>query len=160
MNVSTPADDEPTETNKSAPELSAAELRHKLFVPSRCLAVVAFVSFITDSIVIWNILANDFSTMMENHGFIWGIVLGTSCVIAMLGLVFVHFWIGVSSYKMLALENYDTMSLAATIACIPFVTPVVFLGLPFGLWLHLVLRKPNAKAAFAKMTVDTTANAG
>jgi hypothetical protein len=50
--------------------------------------------------------------------------------------------------RMLALRNYEFAFLAAILAMIPCVTPCCFLGLPFGIWAVIVLRKPGVKDAF------------
>jgi len=46
------------------------------------------------------------------------------------------------------LRNYEFAFLAAILAMIPCVTPCCFLGLPFGIWAVIVLRKPGVKDAF------------
>ena len=50
--------------------------------------------------------------------------------------------------RMLALRNYEFAFLAAILAIVPCVTPCCFLGLPFGIWAVIVLRKPGVKDAF------------
>ena len=37
---------------------------------------------------------------------------------------------------------------AALTACIPFLTPAIFLGIPFGIWAAIVLFMPSTAAAF------------
>jgi len=37
---------------------------------------------------------------------------------------------------------------AAIVACVPFCSPCVVLGIPFGIWALVVMAKPEVRAAF------------
>jgi hypothetical protein len=50
--------------------------------------------------------------------------------------------------RMLALRNYEFAFVAAVLAMIPCLTPCCLLGLPFGIWALVVLRKPGVKDGF------------
>jgi hypothetical protein len=50
--------------------------------------------------------------------------------------------------RMLALRNYEFAMLAAILAMVPCVTPCCLLGLPFGIWAVVALRKPGIKDRF------------
>jgi hypothetical protein len=52
------------------------------------------------------------------------------------------------SIRMLALRSYEFAFLAAILAMLPCVTPCCLLGLPFGIWAVIVLRKPGVKDHF------------
>jgi len=54
----------------------------------------------------------------------------------------------VGAIRMLALRSYEYAFVAAILAMIPCVTPCCLLGLPFGIWALIVLRKPGIKDQF------------
>ena len=54
----------------------------------------------------------------------------------------------VGSVRMLQLRNYEFAFVAAILAMVPCVTPCCLLGLPFGIWAVVVMRKPGVKAHF------------
>ena len=56
--------------------------------------------------------------------------------------------IAIGAAKMGFLESYRMGRLGACLACIPFVTPFILLGLPFGIWSLVLLRQPEITAAF------------
>lgn len=47
-------------------------------------------------------------------------------------------------------KHYRVAVVAALIACIPLISPCLILGIPFGIWAILVLRRPDVRAAFAR----------
>ena len=49
---------------------------------------------------------------------------------------------------MLSLRSYEFAMVAAILAMIPCLTPCCLLGLPFGIWAVVVLRKPGVKEYF------------
>jgi hypothetical protein len=42
----------------------------------------------------------------------------------------------------------------AVLACIPFVTPVMYFGLPFGIWAAVLLFRPATVSQFARVSHD------
>lgn len=57
--------------------------------------------------------------------------------------------IAIGAAKMGFLESLTLSRVAAFMACIPYVTPFLFLGIPFGIWALRLLNEPDIKAAFA-----------
>jgi hypothetical protein len=47
---------------------------------------------------------------------------------------------------------YRLSMAAAIIACIPALSPWIYIGIPFGIWAVIVLRRPSVRAAFADAT--------
>lgn len=56
--------------------------------------------------------------------------------------------IAIGAAKMGFLESLLLARIAATLACIPIVTPFVLVGLPFGFWSRQLLRDPEIVRAF------------
>ena len=56
--------------------------------------------------------------------------------------------IAIGAAKMGFLESYTMGRAAAIIACIPFATPFVFVGIPFGIWSLKLLADPAIIRAF------------
>jgi len=56
--------------------------------------------------------------------------------------------IAIGAAKMGFLESYAMGRTAAILACIPFVTPFVFIGIPFGVWSLRLLADPEIIRAF------------
>jgi hypothetical protein len=45
--------------------------------------------------------------------------------------------------------RYRVSVVASILACIPLISPMVWIGIPFGIWAVIVLRRPEVRAAFA-----------
>ncbi len=56
--------------------------------------------------------------------------------------------IAVGAAKMGFLESYATGRFAAILACIPFVSPFMIIGIPFGIWSLRLLAEPEIIQAF------------
>jgi hypothetical protein len=50
--------------------------------------------------------------------------------------------------SMKSLRNYEFAVVAAILAIVPCLTPCCLIGLPFGIWALVVLRRPGVKALF------------
>jgi hypothetical protein len=69
-------------------------------------------------------------------------------VVANGGLFLVHLTVLLGSLNMLRVRSYSSALTAAIVSLIPFCSPVVLLGLPFGIWALAVLRREEVKEAF------------
>ena len=47
-------------------------------------------------------------------------------------------------------EHYRRAKTAAVLSCIPFLSPIVYCGIPFGIWALVVLRRPEVRAEFER----------
>ena len=56
--------------------------------------------------------------------------------------------IAVGCVAMLRLKNYQAALTAAVLSMIPVCSPCIVLGIPFGIWAFVVLRRPDVKARF------------
>ena len=56
----------------------------------------------------------------------------------------------VGAVSMLRLRSYRAARLAAIVAMVPVISPLVVLGVPFGIWAMALLGRPEVKARFRK----------
>ena len=69
--------------------------------------------------------------------------------LALYGLQFIALLvIAIGAAKMGFLKSHTMARLAAILACVPFVSPFVILGIPFGIWSLKLLADPMIKHAF------------
>ena len=66
-----------------------------------------------------------------------------------LGIAFLHIVVIFGARKMLMLRNYETAMTAAVICMIPLCSPILIVGIPFGIWGAVVLLRSDVKRAFA-----------
>jgi hypothetical protein len=52
-------------------------------------------------------------------------------------------------------DSYSRAMMAAFVSCIPFLSPIIYFGIPFGIWALIVLRRPEVKAAFLNAARST-----
>lgn len=51
------------------------------------------------------------------------------------------------------LQGLRNGRIAAGLACIPFVSPAIWIGIPFGIWLSVVLSKQDVAAVFQSANI-------
>lgn len=56
--------------------------------------------------------------------------------------------IAVGAAKLGFLESHRLARLGALLACIPVITPFMFVGIPFGIWALRLLADPNVRESF------------
>jgi hypothetical protein len=59
-------------------------------------------------------------------------------------------FIAYGAWSMRRGRRYRISVAAAILACIPVISPWMYVGIPFGIWALLVLRKPDVRAAFKR----------
>ena len=69
-------------------------------------------------------------------------------VLPLIVIAGVHLFQALSAVKMRHLKSIKRARLAAIIAIFPLFSPLIVLGIPFGIWIFLLLRKPEMKEAF------------
>jgi hypothetical protein len=72
---------------------------------------------------------------------------GVGIVLNIIGLALSGFFIYAST-KMRKLENYGLVMTATIISMLPCLSPCCCVGLPVGIWILIVLSKPEVKSAF------------
>lgn len=68
---------------------------------------------------------------------IWGIIL-----------VFASLFVLYGAIQMRRLRNFGTAQAAAIVAMIPMLGPCCLIGIPFGIWAFITLRRPEVQDAF------------
>lgn len=133
-----------TPTNKSDDPYGGA---NRLLIPAICLLLLAslFLIVLLASIPgqVIRISDLDVSTPQGVGELVGGV--GTLVVWMALTVTIV-----VGSFSMLRLKGYNSAMTAAIVAIIPICSPCFFLGIPFGIWAILLLRKPEIKQRFIK----------
>jgi len=82
------------------------------------------------------------------------LALGRPVDASLLGACFavVHFFTMVfmirSMRRIRRLQGLRDGRVAAGLACVPFVTPAIWIGIPLGVWLSVILSKHDVAAAF------------
>jgi hypothetical protein len=56
--------------------------------------------------------------------------------------------ISIGAAKLGFLESYRMARIGSILACVPLLTPFVWLGIPFGIWALRLLRDPEIQRAF------------
>ncbi len=56
--------------------------------------------------------------------------------------------ISIGAAKLGFLESYRMARIGSILACIPFLTPFIWLGIPFGVWSLKLLNDPTVRKAF------------
>ncbi len=56
--------------------------------------------------------------------------------------------ISIGAAKLGFLESYRMARIGSILACIPFVTPFIWLGIPFGIWALRLLADSEVRGAF------------
>lgn len=51
---------------------------------------------------------------------------------------------------MLGLQKFRTAKIGAIVACLPFFSPCILLGLPFGIWALIKMHPPEVQAMFTE----------
>lgn len=83
--------------------------------------------------------------------------------IAQFNVVFqlaVMIFVSIGAAKMGFLESYKLGRIAAIISCIPSLSPMYILGIPFGIWALILLSKPEIKAAFVQRLAESVTDTG
>jgi len=57
-------------------------------------------------------------------------------------------FIAFAAFRMRQMRSLSLCRIGAILACIPYISPGVFFGIPFGVWATIVLFMPSTAAAF------------
>jgi hypothetical protein len=106
--------------------------------PAISLVILASIAMLLDSAVIMNVALYDRLKILEQHGPDQGMIV-VVLDITMNGLIFlVHLFVLFGAVT------------AAIVSLLPFCSPVVLLGIPFGIWALVVLRRHDVREAFRR----------
>ncbi|PHQ35867.1 hypothetical protein CEE69_07780 [Rhodopirellula bahusiensis] len=68
--------------------------------------------------------------------------------------------IAIGAAKLGFLESHFMARLGSSLACIPFITPFMIVGIPFGVWSLRLLADPNVRASFPNTSPTSTQDGG
>ena len=78
-----------------------------------------------------------------------GIIQVCGQIVFLVGVAASNSLVVLGSIAMLRQRRHGLATVAAVVACIPICSPFYLLGLPFGIWATLLLRRPEVKARFS-----------
>ncbi|SIN92195.1 hypothetical protein SAMN05444166_1623 [Singulisphaera sp. GP187] len=103
---------------------------------------------VLDGAVLTHAIVGDVPKMLRDEGPERGGELIAANIVANGLLLGIHASVLYGALQMLEGRSYANAMTAAIVSLIPFCSPVVLLGLPFGIWALLVLRRDDVKEAF------------
>lgn len=135
----------------SAPQalqLSLAEqAKRRLAPPATALIIMSSIHAVFLSIPLVSYIIFVFQgTTLEDYTIVPG-----NLALHFIAMIF----ISIGAAKMGFLESYRLGRFAALLSCIPFLSPMYILGIPFGIWALFLLSKPEIKAAFEPKTPES-----
>lgn len=127
-------------------EQSIEEIRRRVARPGTALMIMGSIASVFPAV---NIIFATIFLFAQGLDFRSVNALPIIYEIAANGVFFV-IWllISIGGAKMAFMESYSLARLAALIACIPFITPFIIIGIPFGVWGTILLNDPKVKTAF------------
>jgi len=125
-------------------EQSIEQIRRRVSRPGTALLIMGSIAAVFPAIAVVGWLFNLF--------FVGFNAIVVSNLLLSGGFLACFVMISIGGGKMASMESYRLARLGAILACIPFVTPFVFLGIPFGIWALVLLYDPEVKAAFEAMS--------
>lgn len=111
------------------------QARAAVRIPAMCLVVLGSLTLLLDVVIACNSRPGDFVALMG-----W--------------IILAHIVTFVGAIEMLRLRSYAVARTAMVLACIPVLSPLAFIGIPFGIWGAVVLWKPHITAEFEKLELD------
>lgn len=125
-------------------EQSIEQIRRRVSRPGTALLIMGSIAAVFPAIAIvgwlFNLLYIGFNAVVASNLLVSLLFFACSVMIS------------IGGGKMASMESYRLARLGAILACIPFVTPFIFLGIPFGIWALVLLYDPEVKAAFEAMS--------
>jgi hypothetical protein len=110
--------------------------------------VLAVLAMGLDIAVLTHAVVGDAPKMLRDEGTERGKELIVANVVANGLLLVIHAIVLFGALQMARIRSYANAMTAAIVSLIPFCSPVVLLGVPFGIWALLVLRRDDVKEAF------------
>ncbi|WP_238383253.1 hypothetical protein, partial [Rubripirellula obstinata] len=125
---------------------STTSIRTRVSRPATALIVMASIQSVFVAIYLVSAAVVVARGGSVSHDYV-GLAIAT---IQLTGLVL----ISIGGAKLGFLESLTLARLGASLACIPFITPFVFVGIPFGVWSLRLLADPSVRAAFPDHSVQ------
>ncbi len=102
------------------------------------LGLSGFQMVISIAFIGFGLVAHPFHELLK--GQIWGLLVLIGNLLLFCG-----------AFQMLQLRHLKFCRLTALVAIIPFISPLCFVGIPFGIWALVVLAQPKVEAEFKRM---------
>lgn len=131
--------------------------RSQLRPPAVALITLSLVAMVLDLVVVWNGITSEAPKMVHEEGperARGQIVAG---LVANGGLFVIHAFVLYGAVTMVRGGPYRHAVAAAIVSLLPCCSPVVMLGIPFGIWALAVLRRTEVKEFFRGRTDATPA---
>ena len=130
------------------PTIGLDQVKRVVGVPATSLIVLATIAMLLDIAVIAHAVSNDAPLMLEQYGPDDGRLMvaanvGVNCL-----LMLVHAVVLIGAVNMLRVRTYSIALTSAALSVIPFCSPTVIIGIPFGIWALVALSRSDVKEGF------------
>ncbi len=116
--------------------------------PALALIALSIAAMLIDITIVQHAVFIDASLMLKEYGREKGMIWIAANVGCNSLLFVVHLIVLAGAIKMLKLRAYSIAVTSAVVSLIPFCSPIVFLGVPFGIWALVVLSKNSVRDGF------------
>ena len=116
--------------------------------PAISLIVLSALAIVLDLCVLTHAIVGDAPKMLRDEGPDKGRELIVTNLVANGLLIVIHAIVLYGSLQMLKVRSYASAMTAAIVSLFPFCSPVVLVGVPFGVWALLVLGRDGVKGTF------------
>lgn len=115
--------------------------------PATCLLLLALLTLLFECVVGYTVVV-DTLRFLEYYGVAEGWLRAAPFTLSFAFVFVMHLVVFTGAISMGRLSHYRFAKVAAIIALAPVLSPGYVLGIPFGVWALLALRKPAVKQAF------------
>jgi hypothetical protein len=122
--------------------------RRSLSRPATAIVIMASVHSVFDSIRIMEVMMTAVQPAAN----------GTSVLLFIMLIAFfsLHVFQSICAAKMGKLESFPMAQAGCLLCIIPVLSPFYFLGIPFGVWGWMLLRRPAIRQAFEERQIEAT----
>lgn len=111
--------------------------------PARCLFLVALFGLVVDAAMATQTLKDAYQLYKWND-----VASAIGLVMSTISLTVVHLIVLVGAVDMHTRRSFQLARAAAILAMLPICSPVVVLGIPFGIWAIIALSRRGVEEAF------------
>ena len=129
-------------------QLTLSVAKQSVRVPAYGLIVLSIVAVLIDLAILQHAWFDDWDKINAYSQPGTGLIVNIAGIAANTILLFVHLFIIFGSIQMLRLNAFSTARLAAVVSVIPFCSPIVVIGIPFGVWALIIMSDSLVRDAF------------
>lgn len=118
--------------------------------PAIALIALACAAMLIDLGILSNFIFGEAPQMLRTYRTNEAVPVIVANVLGYGMLVLIHFVVALGGVKLLRLRTYSNAITAAVVALLPCFSPLVVLGIPFGIWALVVLCRSDVRAAFGE----------